>query len=65
MIRDALLDGPPAETGAHCYVCGCWTTVPVVIGYSGSVAHHVCPRHVLVAGGERGTGRARGTSPGR
>ncbi|MGX2995391.1 hypothetical protein JNUCC64_14020 [Streptomyces sp. JNUCC 64] len=60
MTRDALLlDGPPATTGAHCHTCGRWTTVPVVIGYSGhsgdsdtaTVAHHVCPRHI--AGDER------------
>ncbi|MGX2996298.1 hypothetical protein JNUCC64_18805 [Streptomyces sp. JNUCC 64] len=34
MIREALLGGPPTETGTHCYVCGRWTTAPVVIGYT-------------------------------
>ncbi|MGX2995751.1 hypothetical protein JNUCC64_15925 [Streptomyces sp. JNUCC 64] len=56
MTRDALLlDGPPAATGAHCHVCGRWTTVPVVIGYTSrtgsggdttSVTHHTCPHHL-------------------
>ncbi|MGX2996521.1 hypothetical protein JNUCC64_19975 [Streptomyces sp. JNUCC 64] len=56
MIRDALLhDGPPAETGAHCHVCGRWTTAPVVIGYTsrtstdgdtGYVTHHACPHDI-------------------
>ncbi|MGX2997463.1 hypothetical protein JNUCC64_24925 [Streptomyces sp. JNUCC 64] len=52
MTRDALLlDGPPAETGAHCCVCGRWTTAPVVIGYTNHSGHD-------------GTGDATGTGPG-
>ncbi|MFD5554542.1 hypothetical protein ACFWIA_11960 [Streptomyces sp. NPDC127068] len=55
MTRDALLGGPPAESGAHCCLCGCWTAAPVVIGYgsqSGAnfVTHRVCPRHVHTTG---------------
>ncbi|MGX2996075.1 hypothetical protein JNUCC64_17630 [Streptomyces sp. JNUCC 64] len=51
MTRDALVSGPPAQSGAHCCVCGCWTTAPVVIGYggtsrTGAVTHRVCPRHI-------------------
>ncbi|WP_445397095.1 hypothetical protein ACSMX9_24770 [Streptomyces sp. LE64] len=56
MTRDALISGPPAESGAHCCLCGRWTTAPVVIGYdcqgggAGFVAHRVCPQHVATPG---------------
>ncbi|MGX2995320.1 hypothetical protein JNUCC64_13660 [Streptomyces sp. JNUCC 64] len=51
MTRDALIDGPPAPSGARCCVCGHWTTAPVEIGYSsrsgtGYITHHVCPRDI-------------------
>ncbi|MGX2997204.1 hypothetical protein JNUCC64_23560 [Streptomyces sp. JNUCC 64] len=63
MIRDALIDGPPAESGAHCCACGRWTTAPVVIGYgsrdgTGFVPHHACPRHVTDPLRGAGGGRA-------
>ncbi|MGX2995453.1 hypothetical protein JNUCC64_14335 [Streptomyces sp. JNUCC 64] len=51
MTRDALLGGPPVRSGAHCCVCGCWTTAPVEIGYTnqsgtGYITHHVCPHDI-------------------
>ncbi|MGX2995013.1 hypothetical protein JNUCC64_12055 [Streptomyces sp. JNUCC 64] len=56
MIRDALLNDPPTETGAHCYVCGRWTTAPVILGHTThhdptnttteSTTHHTCPHHI-------------------